>query len=319
MKSKNTLIIIILYSILAVSAPIFAQTNNSVTVQPSKIDLTANPGDKVRNSLFVANGTTLPMTFKISVKNFRQKDEDGNINFYPAEGQESAENWIIPQYNIISVAPLSSTKMDYIVYPKNDMSAKGYAGAIIFQMYDTVTKTASGKTFGTLVSLNVMGNGITTGGEISNFKTSFFQYKDPLKFSVKIKNPSNSNLYASGTIAFNNIFGKQVARFDTGKMEVYPKTSKFFSFAWKDAPLFGIYKSEISLTNNMRQDHKMSASSWVLVLPWGMSLVYTMLTIIFITLLVTAYKYKNVIVNYGRKSFTFKLNNRWQWTKKPSK
>lgn len=258
--------------------------SNSLFVQPGKVNITADPGQKLRQSLTVVNKSSSSVFLKILVKDVKPAGQNGEVEFYDSKDSSAAANWLIPQYTTIAIGPLGAQNVDYIISADPKMDGKGYNGAIIFQMYEN--DKLSDKKFGMIVDLNVINQGITTGGIIKNFSFPKFQLQNNLlKTGFNLKNLGNSNLSMAGNIAFIDIFGKKVAQFNTSQMDVYPGSEKNFNFAWTDTPLFGVYKVQASLWNLMKKGNEAEYSSWVVFLPWH-KLVFGALGGIFASLII---------------------------------
>ena len=243
----------------------FAQEKGKISVYPSSESISVAPGKNARKTITILNSSSKQVSLKVSVSDFRIVNEDGKVELYKNDSLP-AEKWLVPQYEIVTIPALDSKKMDYIATVSKNMPGQGYAGAIMFQNYDIGSKKVSGELFGTLIYLNVLGQGITTGGTIKSFSNSLVQFSDPLDFGFSIKNSSNSNLSASGNIVFTNIFGKEVKRFKTGELIVYPGSLRDFQFQWGDAPIFGFYIANVNLVDSLRKDNIISSWSPVLFL-----------------------------------------------------
>jgi hypothetical protein len=291
MKTKTkflTLSLLTLTSFLIVPL-VHAASSSSITSLPAKVNHSANPGEKIRNTLSLINSSNYTAVLKVSIKNFKT-DPSGKINFYDDKSDQSATKWLVPQYDVITVPALNTVKMDYIINIAKDMPGKGYDGVIVFQLYNPTKKTTSGEGFGTLVTVNVLTKGITTGGTISDFSMPIVQFSDPVKFGFKINNPSNSNVSFSGQATITNIFGKVTSQFEVGPLEVYPKSTNLFNFEWNNSPLFGLYKGEVQLSNSMQQKSKIASSAWFLFLPWQKTLLGLAILMIAIIVLILLFK-----------------------------
>mgnify|MGYP001594047413 FL=1 len=298
MKSKNMknkkiqlLFLYLAFSMLFFSSEITsAKENSSVVVHPLKENIAITKGKSVKKSLLIVNSSNKSLTFKVSVNDFRIIDEKGKVQFYEEEGSYPAKKWLIPQYSIITVGELDSKKMEYIVATDKDMPSKGYAGAIIFQHYDVKDKKIIGEPFGTLIMLNVLGKGISTGGTINSFTSSFLQFKDPINLSFTVKNPSNSNLSLTGDVVFTTVFGKEVARFKTGQLDIYPGASRNFKFQWSDSNIFGAYLASVNLVNGLREDNIISSWTLLMFIPWQKLVLGLIITVLAIFLIVFLYR-----------------------------
>lgn len=300
---KNILIIFFFLQTLFFdnSLVALAKETSGITVHPAKENILVSPPNTVKKSLLIVNSSNVPLTLKVSVSDFKAVDEKGKIEFYEGQDEYSAEKWLVPQYEIITIPALDSKKMEYILSVSKDMPGKGYNGAIVFQIYNKENKENIGEPFGTLVNVNVVSKGITTGGTIDSFSMPFLQFKDPMKFGFILKNIGNSNLSVSGDIVFTNIFGKEINRFATGQLNVYPEATKTFEFQWSNSPVFGAYVATVHLINGVRNDNIISSWSLVLFFPWQK--LAAGLLIIILAALLAVFLYRK----YGKKLLSAQL------------
>ena len=263
---------IVTFVVLFGDSSIVLAKEGDLVVHPSQENIQLAPGKKIKRELMVVNSSNQPATLKVSIHDFKVVDEKGKIEFYTSEDPFSAKKWLFAQYEVVTVNALSSKKVEYIVSLDKDMPGKGYTGAISFQLYDIKSKKAIGEPFGTLVRLNVLGSGINTGGTISSFTSPMAQFKDPVKFGFDIQNKSNSNLSLAGDIVFTTIFGKEVNRFKTGQLDIYPGALRNFEFQWSESPIFGAYLASVTLVDGLRRDNIISSWTLLIFLPRTASL-----------------------------------------------
>lgn len=301
MKYKLHITYLLFFALLFFNIPIaLAKTNGSFNVYPSGENISIAPGKSVEKSILIVNSSTKPATFKVSVSDFKVVDENGKIQFYKKDDSFSAEKWLIPQYTVVAVDALDSKKMGYLVVADKDMPGKGYAGAIILQIYDAKNKKTIGESFKTTVMLNVMGEGINTGGTIDSFNNSFLQFKEPINLSFTVKNSSNSNLALVGDVAFTNIFSKEVGRFKIGQLNVYPGASRNFQFQWSDSNIFGAHVATVNLVNQLRKDNIISSWTLFMFLPWQKLLFWLVIIALAVGVAVVFYKkrFKKMLADY---------------------
>lgn len=276
MKNKNnmpnffrlfakTSAIIFAAAILLLSSISFATAENlSISVEPAKISINGKPGEKVKKSLQVVNRGNYPAHLKVYVKDFKIIDSKGSVELYD-ESKDSAANWLIPEFYGITIPPLEAKTVSFITNITNEMAAGGHSGAI---MFEPSGNNDPQKKFGVQIFLNVIKEGATTGGKIVSFSSLKFQFSDPAKIGLSVKNLGNSHFVSSGSIVLTNWQGKKVAQSNIGELSVSPGQLRAFEFNWNnDKPLLGFYKAEINLTNSMRPDDKLGKTTWFLFVP----------------------------------------------------
>lgn len=304
LKFSSGLLLAIL--IFSPNAPVNAQSASSLSVQPSSFHISINSGQKTLQSVLLVNQSSKIETLKIYTEDYKVA-ENGDIKFYLNTNVDlSAKTWLVPQYTMVTLAPFDSKKIEYIVSADEKMPGGGYDGAIVFQTYNSGLNSY-GKPFGALVSVDVLKQGITTGGVIKNFSTPFFQYKDPTKIGFNVKNFGNANLSLTGTISVFNLFGKKISQFDAGQLTVLPFSSRVFNFQWTKSKLFGIYRTEVDLSNLMGKNNSIVASSWLIVFPWPAILI----SLLGVSAIIFAFVFRKKLF----PAKILKLNNQKNWKK----
>jgi len=282
MKLISKISFLILVALIGLN-PINAKASGiSLSVQPSQVEYSGKPGTSNINYISVINKGDSQVKLKVRVEDFKYTDENGNIAFYIASS-DSALTWLIPQYLEMVIPPYGAKTVQYIISIPKGTKPGGHLGAINLEL-ESATGTDAGallnKKFGTLVFLNVIDSGITTGGTITDFSTPKFQYTGSPKLNLLVKNSGNANLFANGSVTFTDWQGKNVGQFATNSVVVAPNNSRLFGINWTDNNLFGFYKAQISLTNSIRSDQKLLANTWFIVLPWQKIIVFVPLILL---------------------------------------
>ena len=303
-KQKNIIISALIFLSLASYQNIHANEIPLVSVEPSKININLNSNEKILKSLLVVNKSDKLVTLKVSVKDYKVINEEGKIDFYYAEFN-SAVKWLIPQYISMQIKPYDAQKLEFIAIADKNMPGGGYNGAIIFQLYNN--DAPIGESFGTLIDMNTINQGITTGATIKGFSMPKIQFTEPAILSFKMNNLSNSNFSSTGNIILTDIFSKKTSQFDAGQLDLYPGSTRDFKFQWNNENLFGIYKADVNLTNQIRDDNKLQYSSWLVFLPIRKMVLPTLITLLLsIIAIIIAYKF---IRNQKNKKILFIKNN----------
>lgn len=284
-KNKTAKIKIHLLLALTIASGIFAFSNTALSAsdtalvaQPARFEIEAQPGEKLKRSALIINRSNNIVKLKISIKDFLISGKEGKIELYDS-ATEKAKDWIIPQFLEISLLPLQTKKIDFIVAVPQDISAGGHYGSIVFEPEGSLN---TNNNFGVLVLLTVLKEGTATGASINKISSGIFQDKDPINLSLSVTSLGNTHFTANGNIIFKDLFGRETANFNLGKLIVYPTNTRQFDFEWKNHSGFGIYRAQANLTNTTQKDQTLSASTWFFVSPISLPL----LTTIFLLLLI---------------------------------
>ncbi len=250
-------------------APLAAKAvaDSSIVAQPAKVEISLQPGQKTKKTVMAVNRSNSFAKLKVYVKDYRV-DSYGKVELYD-KLPINAVKWLVPQFSEISLMPLESKAVQFIVTAPEDMEAGGHYASIVFEPENSQA-TGQNKTFGELVLLTIAKEGITTGLKLDNFSIGALQNPNPIQLDLNIKNMGNTHFTAKGSVAFTDIFGRQAEQFDLGELLVYPENSRNFSFKWNSHPLFGIYKAKATLTNPLEQGKNFTSEKWFVILPASM-------------------------------------------------
>ncbi len=243
----------------------FAETD-SIVIEPAKTELSLAPGERTMKTVFVVNRSNLAAILKISVKDYIV-GEDGKLQYLEKQ-ENGAINWIVPRYTQISLMPLESKPVQFIVDVGEDMPAGGHYGSLIFE--NISPSGHAQKTFESHVLLNVNREGITTGLSINKFSSGILNGGDPVNFEIGLKNLGNAHILGTGNMSFTNLFGKKIDEMELGEMLIYPGSSELFKFEWQSHPKFGIFKASLEIKNPLNEGKVIKKEAWFAVLPVGM-------------------------------------------------
>ncbi len=271
-----------------------AASDTSVVIQPSKIEVTASPDQKLARSFSVINRSNFDVTLMLVVKDYKQISEDGKLQFYNA-ATEPAASWIVPQYLQIKLKPLETKDVGVVISVPKDFSGGGHYGAILFQPVGNAGNIVTGN-FGELILLTVTGSDIKTSAVVKtvNFWTSGLQQGNPVNFSFKMQNVGNTHFDTTGKLVLRDWQGKEIGNFNVGQLTVYPKTYRTFKWQWSGTPSIGIYKAEVMLSDPSTQKLKLVDGEWFIIFPW----VATLIALFAGCLVFTAVKFRKSIAKW---------------------
>jgi len=283
--AKKKKIIIALLIFISVAQFAKAASDTSIVIQPSSTDISASPNQKLAKNFSIINRSNFSVTLKLAVKDYKQVSDSGQLQFYNAT-KESAAEWLVPQYLQVSLKPLETKDIGFVVNVPKDFSGGGHYGAILFEPVNN-TQNISMENFGELVLLTVTGTGTKASAIVNsvNFSTGLFQQGNPVDFSFKMQNTGNTQYETQGKLVLKDWLGKEVGNYDLGALTVYPKTSRLFQWRWNGTPLIGIYQANV-LFSNLNTNNKFSPvdGMWFVLFPWEAVLaIFAVCAIIFAT------------------------------------
>jgi len=268
--TRNKRRFIYLFLILCASAIglVLLPEAQAVTVGPVKFEFSADPGDTIRNEMFVQNEKDMTQIFHSSFQQFTE--EDGNKVFNSEKGDIAS--WIEPLASV-TLAPGAQKIIPFIINLPKDASPGGHFAVIWW------SSSAPGKTgqqlsivtrAGVLVYLRVSGEIHTKAGIVS-FETEgnrIFFSKLPIHFNVLFKNEGNAYEKPQGTLIFYNIFGGESIKVKVNEFgsQVLPRSQKILAVEVAgDRFLLGPYRAVIDLTYG--DNIHLKASKWIWLVP----------------------------------------------------
>ncbi len=240
---KLSIILLIFLGVFLTLLPFsFAQeapTGLNVTISPTVIELTANPGETLSQKFRIRNNNATPLTLGITVD--KLAPQNGQVvPVDPAKGDDSV-SWISFGNQTMTAQPKEWTDVSFsISVPKT--AAFGYYFALrIGQMQATPSaSTPNTKLLGQViipVLLTVRSSGAKAELHVVDFKplVSFNEYL-PVTFSITVKNTGNVYLKPRGNVFIQTSSQKDVAALDVNVANgvVLPGGTRTFETSWDD-------------------------------------------------------------------------------------
>ena len=326
---------IIFATICIVGGMFLAQETMAFTVSPPRVELFANPDQKIKDVIKIFNETDEAITVYTSTANFTAKEgAEGVPKFLtPEEKEGDLAVWIEIEEGPITLLPAERRIIQYSVNVPDHADPGGHYAGIFFGTQTDMGEGAtgaglSGKT-GVLVLLSVAGD-IREEGILGKFELkderNFYEHL-PVNFVIGFKNLGNVHLKPQGEIVIKDMFGRTSASIDINKRKigsganVLPSTVRHFEGSWikgdvekepqgfleklkteKENFALGRYKADLNLVYGINNDLvQSSVIFWVF--PWHLMLVSVIVIIILLAFIILAIKkYNRWIIKKARKA-----------------
>jgi hypothetical protein len=244
------------------------QPKTGLVVSPATFELSANPGDTLKNSLRVDNSSDEPLQLSTETRNFSALGEEGGINLSAEETRYSLTSWITVSPNSVVIPPKESRTFEYVINVPSFAEPGGRFGSIVFK---TPAKAVNGQTnvalaqeVGALVFIKIAGQ-VNEKASVSSFVPAHkFNEYGPINFDIRVKNEGNVQFKPKGTITISNFFGRKVATIPVDAQNVLPDAVRKMKAEWKNKWLFGNYTATASLVYG--NDNKIVTASTTF---WG--------------------------------------------------
>lgn len=245
-----------------------APPKSALAISPPTFELSANPGDTLKNSIRVDNIAAEPLEIAVDRRNFTALGEEGGINLSDEEGKYSLANWIEVTPDKAALQPGESKTFEYTIKVPAFAEPGGRFGSIIFktaakQINSGQSGVAVAQEIGALIFIKISGE-VKEKAAITDFapRRGFYE-NGPVDFDLKVKNEGNVQFKPSGTITISNSLGQKVATIPVDAQNVLPDATRKMAATWKNEWLLGQYTATLSLTyGNGKQILTASTTFW---------------------------------------------------------
>ncbi len=201
MKTKffSLLIIIVLFFAVAKPASAFG-------IMPVKILLTVNPSSSQTVVVKIKNDEKKDLTFKLGVTGVKQ-DEQGAPVF--AAGTETAESWVYPENDLVSIKSGETKSVNFIVkVPADAASGSHYLGLTVEPSLSASNQTGLKTKLVSLLTLQV--GGLVNESVIINKWTLIKNSLKNWQFDLSLQNYGSMEVMLRGMATVKNWRGDEI-------------------------------------------------------------------------------------------------------------
>ncbi len=241
MKYK-IILVVALFLIVGSYSKVLAQDNEGrldLTVSPPVIELTAKPGEQVRERFRVRNNLDSPINLQITARRLSSDPTDGNpIPEEEATGEEL--KWVTFDRPEFTARP---SEWEDVTFTIDIPESAAYGYYYVFKI--TPKESSEPESTGAAVKgellvvtlLNVKKDGATSKTELVSFKAgSMISEYLPVNFTVKLANRGNVHVKPRGNIFVTRGGGKEIGILEVnpGSGSILPGGTREFGASWND-------------------------------------------------------------------------------------
>lgn len=267
-----------------------AQETESITlnVSPTVVELDANPGDSIKGSFKITNGSDIDLTLTATAKNFTANDELGGVNITEDDTSYSLAKWITVTPSEINTVARGSQIFDYVIDVPEDAEPGGHFGAIIVKT-DAVRVDVSGPSVsqevGPLLLVKIAGDTYQEASIVEFSTVDSLVEKGPISFQTRVKNTGNVHFKPKGTIEIKDTFGRTVTTLDLEEKNILPDTIRRLVNDWNPGGFtVGRYTANLALVYGVDDTIVTSTTSFI-VFPYKTVVPILVIIIILISLI----------------------------------
>jgi len=293
-------------------------TAKATVVSPPLLELDANRGDQLANTIKLKNDGEKAETYYLSTQAFKAAGEDGKPQF--TDDKSDIVSWITFAFDNITLQAGQATTIPFTLKVPATASAGGHYVAV-FATTTPPAITGSGvgiqARIGSLILVRIAGETVESA-RIAEFSTDKDSYSMlPVNFNVRVENSGNVHLKPFGEIVVRNFWGNEATRVKVNEEggNVLPNSLRKYTTSWGSASTaqgfwgrymeerkdraFGKYTAELTLAYAEGKALKSEISFWVM--PVERIIVNLIILIIVVIVLVFAIrKYNEWVVEQYR-------------------
>jgi len=220
-----------------------------ITISPLTFELTANPGDTLKNKIKVYNPTDNIISIKMEVEDFRPIGEVGQVIVTPEEEiTYSLKRWVKTEPAEFTLEPKETKFVDFILEVPENAEPGGKYGSVLATTTGAIgmeiTGTAVAQKVGALVLLTVSGEVVEDLTVKEFISPSFLEY-GPVPFTIRFENRGTVHVRPRGFVTIFNWRGKKVSNVEFPQLNVIPGAIRKIDTSWKNKWLLGKYTATL--------------------------------------------------------------------------
>lgn len=226
-----------------------AQDRFGFSISPPSFEITANPGDRIENSLKIQNLSQTPLSINVNNENFYAYGNEGQITLTEDSSTYSISDWIKYGNKTIVVNPSESYTFDFVIEIPQNIEPGSHYGAIVFSTNDAILQSTGASVvqeIGAIVLIRVPGD-IQEEAKLVSFEPVESVFKDPvINLESLVENIGTVHIKPYGAITISDILGNTVKTINIEGKNVLPGSQRTFNQSF-DFENIGIYRANLQL------------------------------------------------------------------------
>ncbi len=256
-----------------VTAQTDAQDTVSLGISPQLLDVTANPGETIRNTFRLTNASAGSIEVVTTPKNFTPRGEEGAVDLTVDDTDFSLADWIVVSPSeSVAIEPGKTQDYEVAISVPETAEPGSHFGSVVFQTVPPENDTANAlvsQEIAPVILVRIAGD-TTETAEIAEFRAekSVYSNEDSVQFYSRIENTGNVHFKPTAKITIENMFGSQVAELDVERRNVLPSSIRQLTTEWQPEGFqIGRYTATLSLVYGENDEIRVATTS-VTFIPW---------------------------------------------------
>lgn len=273
-----------------------AQTDEgavSLGISPQILDLTANPGESIKNTFRLTNASPDAVDIIATPKNFTPRGEEGAVDLTVDDTNFSLAQWISVVPATTQIAPGQTQDFAVEIAVPSEAEPGSHFGSVVFQ---TVPPDQEGSAalvsqeIAPVILVKIAGETVESA-EIAEFKSEKSSYSNENSFSFqsRIENTGNVHFKPTGKIIIKNMWGSQVAELELDQRNVLPDSIRQITSEWQPEGFqLGRYTATLTIVFGDSDEIRIAETSFI-VFPYQV-IFPVIIVVLFITFILVKFR-----------------------------
>ncbi len=224
-------------------------TGINLTVSPSFLNLTTDPGKSLESEFRITNNSNFSETLTVTVAKF-MIDSEGKPTLSDVTPDDAFADWVTFSENQFTIASNQTKTVSFTVSPPETASL-GYYYAFVISRVDQTSGTTQGAAISgspaLLTLLEVRSENTKREVQVLDFSTDKLWYEYlPTEFKIQVKNSGNVHIVPTGNIFIDQGGKKDIAilAVNESRGNVLPATEREYTSSWSDGFAVRVPKEE---------------------------------------------------------------------------
>jgi len=265
------------------------QEEKGIGVSPLTFELTANPGDKIKNQVKVYNPSKSRIGVKMEVEDFTATGEIGHVIIAPSETDTySLSRWVTVSPQEFNLDPGGQQYVNFTITVPDKAEPGGHYGSILARI--TMSAGEGGEfagaavagRVGVLVLLTVSGD-VKESLAVKSFSCPESSQYGPVPFEIRFENTGTVHVKPRGFITITNWLDKKVASIEFPVKNAIPGSVRKIEASWSEKWHLGKYTATLtgSYGTSNTPFNPVVITFWVI--PWKEIIGITLISIFILT------------------------------------
>ena len=281
----------IILGLLAICGSTRVFAAQDITITPTSVDVTLEPGSTNTGKFSVVNQGTTEYDFVVYGAPYRVSGEEYTPEFTILPNAPNVADWFEFSIAESHMVPNKLVDVNYTITVPQDAQPGGYY-AVAFaetEMPQTTNGVTLNQRVGVLFYIKVAGD-IPESGQLLTWQSDFLQ-KPPLTSVLRLENSGSAHYTADLTVYVKDIFGRPKYTLNSSKV-ILPQTIRKITIQWNDTPSFGLFKTD-GVVSFLGETHNLP-TAYVLVMSEAVRLYVLLALVVIIVLIIVRVVWKKI-------------------------